>query len=88
MTTGTELVAASDTGAQIVPRRRSAPRDVSIVAVAGVLPITAPTTHRTNVPSSDELDFVATISAYRRRPLRFAEVCAQRFPDVVMPVGR
>jgi hypothetical protein len=94
MTTGTELVAASDTGVEIVPRGRCALRYVSILAAAApALLIIMVTVQRTHIPSSDELDFAIT-SAYRHGALSSADFCARHdelrilFPNLVMSVGQ
>ncbi len=94
MTTGTELVAASDTGAEIVLRGRFALRYVSILAAAApALLIIMLTVHRTHIPSSDEPDLAIT-SAYRYGALSLADFCARHdehrilFLSLVMSVGQ
>jgi hypothetical protein len=92
MTTDTDLVAASDSSAEVAPRRRSALRYVSVAAAAApALLIIALVVHYwTNVPFWDEWDLVTIISAYHHGTLGFADFYAQHnehrilIPNLVM----
>jgi hypothetical protein len=79
MTTDTELVAPSDSGAEVVSRRRSTLRYVSVAAAAApaLLIIALVVRYWTNVPFWDEWELVSIISAYHHGTLSFADFYAQ-----------
>lgn len=92
MTTDTDLVAAGDSGAEVLPRRRFPLRYVSVAGAAApaLLIIVLVVRYWTNLPSGDELDFVNIISAHRHGTMSFADFYAQHnehrilFPNLVM----
>src|SRR5258708_38430482 len=79
MTTDTELVAPSDSGAEVVSRRRSTLRYVGVAAAAApaLLIIALVVRYWANVPFWDEWELVPIISAYHHGTLSFADFYAQ-----------